>query len=117
MLQESIISFACLQTLLGICSNSNAVGNAIWGKVVVRELFVLVALGDGVDNLIQILAEFCHSLFHWLLHEVFIWVHAQKELIEKQQESKLRESKDYSVSTLCHPADQHTELHKRYPFK
>lgn len=72
-----------------MCSNSNTVGNAIWGEVVVRELLVLVALGDGADNLIQILAEFCHSLFHWLLHEVLIWVHAQKQLFEKHQETML----------------------------
>lgn len=63
------------------CSNSNAVGNAVWGQVVIRELFVLVALGDGTDDLIQILAEFCHSLFHRLLHEMFIRIHAQKQFI------------------------------------
>lgn len=72
-----------------MCSNSNTVGNTIWGQVVVRKLFVLVALTDGVDNLIQILAEFCHGLFHRPLHEVFIWVHTQKQLMEKHKEIML----------------------------
>lgn len=103
-----------LWALLGIRSNSNTVGNAVWGKVVVRELFALVALGDGADDLIQILAEFCHSLFHWLLHEVFIRVHAQKQLIEKYQEIMLwdlknkqnKQAKYCSVLMFTHPVEQ-----------
>lgn len=85
------------------CSNSNTVGNAIWGQVVVRELFVLVALSDGADDLIQILAEFCHRLFHRLLHKMFIRIHAQKQLVEKNTKKSCLEikKKKAGLSQCC----------------
>lgn len=96
------------------CSNSNAVGNAVWGQVVVRELFVLVALGDGTDDLIQILAEFCHSLFHRLLHEMFIRIHAQKQLVEKKKKKHTKKScfeiKKKTVLSQCYVIRQNNTL-------
>lgn len=56
------------------------IGNPVWGQVVIRQLLLLVALGDHTDDGVKVLAESGHGLFYRLLDEMLFWVHAQEQL-------------------------------------
>lgn len=77
---------SCNETGSGGFSDGHAIGNPVWGQVVIRQLLVLVALGDHADDGVEVLTEPGHGLLYGLLDEMFLWVHAQKQLRARQTE-------------------------------
>lgn len=69
-----------IETGSGGHSDGHAVGNPVWGQVVVWQLLVLVALGDHADDGVEVLTESGHGLLYRLLGEMLLWVHAQEQL-------------------------------------
>lgn len=71
---------SCRETGSGGHSDGHAVGNPVWGQIVIRQLLVLVALGDHPDDGIKVFAELGHGLLYRPLDEMLLWVHAQEQL-------------------------------------
>ena len=78
---------SCNETGSGGYSDGHAIGNPVWGQVVIRQLLILVALGDHADDGVEVLTEPGHGLLYWLLDEMLLRVHAQEQLRPRQTET------------------------------
>lgn len=94
----------------GSHSYGHAVGNPVWGQVVIWQLLVLVALSDHADDGVEVLAESGHGLLHRLLDEMLFWVHTQEQLRNQTQTEM-----DRLISSGARVTDRPGPTHRAHP--
>lgn len=111
--QQSLEQVAILEEAgSGSYSYGHAVGNPVWGQVVIWQLLVLVALSDHADDGVEVLAESGHGLFNRFLDEMLFWIHAQEQLRNQTQTDR---PTDMLLCSAARVTDRPSPTHRVHP--